>query len=80
MDSDRLIDVSAKTPEQLQSLRQLTLIEIRTFWWGLLWSLLGALTLIVGVGFVILLAAAVWTIYRWVNGLLYWNDRKPMPV
>jgi uncharacterized membrane protein len=120
MDSDRLIDVSAKTPEQLQSLRQLTLIvyilyglswfsgitwliaiiinyvkredvagtlyeshftwQIRTFWWGLLWSLLGALTLIVGVGFVILLAAAVWTIYRWVKGLLYWNDRKPMPV
>ncbi|TSE36004.1 DUF4870 family protein [Tepidimonas charontis] len=54
--------------------------QIRTFWWGLLWAVLGGVTLMVGVGFVILLAAFVWTVYRLVKGFLYWNDRKPLPV
>lgn len=54
--------------------------QIRTFWWGLLWAVLGGLTLVVGVGFVILAAAFVWTLYRLVKGFLYWNDRKPLPV
>ncbi|WP_334134519.1 DUF4870 family protein [Tepidimonas sp.] len=54
--------------------------QIRTFWWGLLWALLGGVTMVIGVGFVILLAAFVWTVYRLVKGFLYWNDRKPLPV
>jgi uncharacterized membrane protein len=54
--------------------------QIRTFWWGLLWALLGALTMFVVVGFFILFAAAIWTLYRLVKGWLYWNDRRPMPV
>lgn len=113
------IDVVAKTPEQLASLRQLTLViyilyalswlvgisaivaivinylkredaagtlyeshftwQIRTFWWALLWSALGVLALPVLVGFAILFATAVWSIYRLVKGWLNWNDRKPMP-
>ncbi|TSE25675.1 hypothetical protein Tsedi_01260 [Tepidimonas sediminis] len=54
--------------------------QIRTFWWGLLWAVLGGLTLVIGVGFLILAAAFVWTLYRLVKGFLYWNDRKPLPV
>ena len=54
--------------------------QIRTFWWGLLWAVLGALTLVIGVGFEILAAAFGWTLYRLVKGFLYWNDRKPLPV
>jgi len=109
-----------KTPDELASLRQLTLIiyvlyalswllgvtaiiaivinyvkredtfgtlyeshfrwQIRTFWWGLFWFVLGALTMVLLVGFVILFVATVWVIYRLVKGLLYWNDRKPLPL
>lgn len=54
--------------------------QIRTFWWALLWAVLGGLTMVVGVGFVILAAAFVWTLYRLVKGFLYWNDGKPLPV
>ena len=54
--------------------------QIRTFWWALLWCVIGALSMVILVGFVILFAAAVWSIYRLVKGWLYWNDRKPMPI
>lgn len=54
--------------------------QIRTFWWSLLWAALGFVTLLVGVGFVVLLADSVWVIYRIVKGFLNWNDGKPMPV
>jgi len=113
-------DPSGKTPTELASLRQLTLIiyvlyalswlagltaiiaivinyvkredtagtiyqshfrwQIRTFWWGLLGFVLGALTMVLLVGFAILFATSVWVIYRLVKGLLYWNDRKPLPL
>lgn len=112
--------VPGKTPEQVASLRQLTLVtyilyglawitgitaivaiiinyvkledtagtiyeshfrwQIRTFWWSLAWSVLGFITLIVGVGLVVLIVASIWSIYRLVKGWLNWNDQKPMQV
>jgi uncharacterized membrane protein len=54
--------------------------QIRTFWWGLLWASIGMVTMVIGVGFAILAANAVWCIYRIVKGFLNWNDGKPMPV
>lgn len=54
--------------------------QIRTFWWGLLWTVVGGITVWIGVGFLILAANAVWLIYRVVRGFLNWNDGKPMPV
>lgn len=53
--------------------------QIRTFWWGLLWAVIGFATMVVGIGFVVLLGAAIWSIYRLVKGFLNWNDHKPMP-
>jgi uncharacterized membrane protein len=53
--------------------------QIRTFWYGLLWGGLGAILLLVVVGYLVLLAAAVWVIYRIVKGWLYLNDNKPLP-
>lgn len=53
---------------------------IRTFWWGLLWSVIcGVLTfvLIGAFGFVVL---GVWWLYRVIRGFLNYSDRKPMPV
>jgi uncharacterized membrane protein len=53
--------------------------QIRTFWWGLLWAVIGFITMFIVVGFVVLLGAAIWSIYRLVKGFLNWNDNKPMP-
>lgn len=52
--------------------------QIRTFWWGLVWGFVGLVTLIVGVGFLILLAAWLWMIYRVVKGWLKLNEGKPV--
>ncbi len=46
----------------------------------LVWSLIGLVTTFFGIGFIVLLVAAVWFIYRAVRGLLNLNDNKPMPV
>src|SRR3954470_5777725 len=48
--------------------------QIRTFWWGLLWGVIGAVLLLVLIGYVVWAAAAIWVIYRIVKGWLYLND------
>ena len=52
--------------------------QIRTFWFGLLWCVVGALTAWVLVGFLVLFGAAIWVIYRIVKGWLNLLDGKPM--
>jgi uncharacterized membrane protein len=52
--------------------------HIRTFWIGLLASVLGVLLAIIGIGFLILLAVAVWVIVRSVVSLLNAQKRAPM--
>ena len=56
--------------------------QIRTFWFALLWCMLGGLLFITLVGIplamVIFLAAGLWAIYRIVRGWLRLRDRKPM--
>ena len=54
--------------------------QIRTFWWGLLWGVLGAITFILIVGWFILVADAIWIIYRIVKGWLNLAEGKPVPV
>ena len=44
--------------------------QIRTFWWGLLWGVLGGILLLVLIGWLVLAANAVWIIYRIVKGWL----------
>ena len=53
--------------------------QIRTFWFGLLWAVIGALTAFILVGFAVLFANFCWIIYRIIKGWLYLNDGKPMP-
>jgi uncharacterized membrane protein len=53
--------------------------QIRTFWFGLLWGVIGGILALVLVGFIVLFADAVWIIYRIVKGWLNLNDGKPMP-
>jgi uncharacterized membrane protein len=52
---------------------------IRSFWWAILWCVLGLVTLVIGVGFVILFVAWVWYIYRHVRGLIALLNGEPMP-
>jgi uncharacterized membrane protein len=48
--------------------------QIRTFWWGLLWGVIGFITMFIGIGFIILAANAIWIIYRIIKGWLRLND------
>lgn len=49
---------------------------IRTFWYSLLFSILGAITTWLYIGFVILFAAGVWYVYRLVRGFVRMYDGK----
>ncbi len=50
--------------------------QIRTFWWSLAWTVLGLATLVVLVGFAILLASAVWYVYRIARGWSELNEGR----
>ncbi|VVE32348.1 membrane protein [Pandoraea morbifera] len=52
--------------------------QIRTFWWSVVWGVLGVALAVVMVGFAILWVLGIWTLYRIVKGWLYLNDNKPM--
>jgi uncharacterized membrane protein len=52
--------------------------QIRTFWWGLLWGVIGLLLAIVMVGFVVMFVAWIWMIYRVVKGWLKLTEGKPV--
>jgi uncharacterized membrane protein len=53
--------------------------QIRTFWWGLLWGVLGMLLIIAaGLGLVLLFVAWIWAIYRVVKGWLKLSEGKPV--
>jgi uncharacterized membrane protein len=52
--------------------------QIRTFWFLLLWGAVGAITLLVGVGFIIVGVVTVWFIYRVVKGWLRLSEGKEM--
>lgn len=53
--------------------------QIRTFWWGLVWSVLGFILIFaLGLGFIVLFVAWIWAIYRVVKGWLKWNDNQPV--
>lgn len=51
--------------------------QIRTFWIGLLWGVIGFITTFIIIGWLILLAISIWVIYRIVKGALALNDGLP---
>ena len=53
--------------------------QISTFWWGLLWLIVGAITWIILIGWLVWGVAGIWFIYRIAKGWLNLNDNKPMP-
>jgi uncharacterized membrane protein len=54
--------------------------QIRTFWYSLLWTIIGFPLTFVGVGYVILSIAYLWLMYRIIRGWLRLNDNKAMYV
>lgn len=53
--------------------------QIRTFWFGLLWAVIGGVLTLALVGFAILFANWVWIIYRIVKGWLNLIKNRPLP-
>lgn len=51
---------------------------IRTFWGGLLWLIVGLVTLVIIVGYLILAALVVWWIYRVLRGWLALYENRPV--
>lgn len=68
------LNLDGSTPLLHSHLRQL----IRLFWWSLVWVGLGTLLSRVLVGYLILLAWFIWSIYRLVKGLHCLNRDLPM--
>jgi uncharacterized membrane protein len=52
--------------------------QIRTFWFGLLWCGIGLALLVVLVGVLILMGAAVWVLYRAIKGWIELSEGKPL--
>ena len=57
--------------------------QIRTFWFALLWILIGLVLVITIIGiplaWIAFVGAGIWVIYRVGRGWLTLQDRKPMP-
>jgi uncharacterized membrane protein len=52
---------------------------IRSFWWALLWIVLGLGTMFILIGWLILGLVWLWYVYRHVRGLIALANGEPMP-
>ncbi len=52
--------------------------QIRSFWWGLVWAVIGIALAIVLVGYLVMFIAWIWMIYRVVKGWLKLTEGKPV--
>jgi uncharacterized membrane protein len=50
--------------------------QIRTFWWSVLWLLIGGILAFIVVGFAVLAATLIWMIYRIVKGWLRLSEHR----
>jgi uncharacterized membrane protein len=53
--------------------------QIRTFWWGLVWAVVGFVLLFAfGLGLLVWFVAGIWALYRVIKGFLKLNDNQPV--
>ena len=52
---------------------------IATFWWAILWVVIGAVLTLVLVGWAVLLLAWLWYLYRHIIGLYRLFNHQPAP-
>jgi uncharacterized membrane protein len=57
--------------------------QIRTFWWSLLWVLIGAVLFITLIGipiaYVLWIATGIWVLYRIIRGWLALSSQRALP-
>lgn len=51
---------------------------IRTFWIGLLYSLIAVVTMFIFIGFLLIFVVIVWYLVRLIKGLMALNNRQPI--
>lgn len=73
-----IIATIKKSDEQNSVMKSHFSHQARTFWFSVLWSVLGFVTAIFVVGYFILLANFIWVIYRLVKGWLAFSESKPI--
>lgn len=54
--------------------------QIRTFWWSVVWMVVGWIAWIILAGWLVWGVAGIWFIYRIAKGWLNLNENKPMPL
>jgi uncharacterized membrane protein len=52
---------------------------IRSFWWAIVWIVIGWVTIFILIGWVILALAWLWYVYRHVRGLIALANGESMP-
>lgn len=52
--------------------------QIRTFWFSLLWFVIGGLTSFIMIGYVILALNGLWLLYRILRGFICLRENRPM--
>ncbi len=56
---------------------------IRTFWWSLLWAVIGWIAFVTFIGIpiaiVIWIVTSIWVLYRVIRGYLLYKDSRPIP-
>jgi uncharacterized membrane protein len=53
--------------------------QIRTFWWGLVWTVIGFVLLFAfGLGLLVWFVAGIWALYRVIKGFIKLNDNQPV--
>ena len=52
--------------------------QIRTFWFSVLWSIIGFILVFVLIGYLVLAADALWVIYRIIRGWINLSEGKAM--
>ncbi len=54
--------------------------QIKTFWYTLLWMVIGAVTTLFLIGWAILLAGSLWLTYRVIKVWIYLSEHRPMNI
>lgn len=67
-----------KRAEAAQWIQTHFVYQIRTFWIGVLWLVIGGLTSFVFIGFLLLAWWFVWTLVRCIKGVMRLGDNKPI--
>jgi len=52
--------------------------QIRTFWFTLVWLILGVVTFVIVIGYFILLGAGIWLVYRIAKGWVFLAEKRPL--